>query len=154
MWGLLVERFARLTMGEGFPEEGTLHIKSNFFGSLPLDCLELGCWKSCWGCGRGWRVGFPRLSWNFFHLHSCQASEWYWALLSTKVSRFSIPISTDSNLFVKLKPAAYWKKPLLEINCHVQNGYLLPIRQTSVNLCLIIIFCQLIHKTCISLILN
>lgn len=56
---------------------------------------------------------------------------WCRALLSMKVSLFSIPISTDSNVFVKLKPAGYRKKHdwKLTATCKMGIYYLLVTHQ-------------------------
>lgn len=91
--------------GRGFLAERALHIQLTGFVSLPLGC----CLELCWGRGGGQT---PRGCPGTFLIHTVHRAdgEGCWALLSMKVSRFSILISADSNLFVKWKPAGYWKK--------------------------------------------
>lgn len=123
---------------KGIPgKKDTYHTKPSCLVSLPLDYLELDYCKLCWGWGQASR-GLPGTS--LIRTVFRADGEGCWALLSMQVFSFSVPISLDSNLFVKLKPAGYWRKHLLGISCHVQNGYLLPTCQTSVNLCLMMIF--------------
>lgn len=90
--------------GRGFLVERVSHTQPTGFVNQPLGCLEL-CWG--WGGGQAPR-GCPGTSLTYTVYWA--DGKGCWALLSMKVSWFSILISPDSNLFVKWKPAGYWKK--------------------------------------------